>query len=95
MPSLSSTALAATTLARRGASVVVSTRTQAHAARLATAVDGRAADLADLPAELAAADVLVACTGATGLVVGTDVVSEAMADRVLKRKVRRDTGVDP
>lgn len=74
-------ALAAATLARRGASVVVSTRTQAHAARLAAAVGGRAADLADLPTELAEADVLVTCTGATGLVVGTDVVTEAMAVR--------------
>jgi glutamyl-tRNA reductase len=74
-------ALAATTLARRGASVVVSTRTQAHAARLAATVGGRAADLADMTAELAAADVLVTCTGATGLVVSTEVVAEAMRGR--------------
>jgi glutamyl-tRNA reductase len=74
-------ALAATTLARRGATVVVSSRTEAHAARLAGTVGGRAAPLADLPAELAAADVLVTCTGATGLVVGTDVVTAAVAGR--------------
>jgi len=74
-------ALAATTLARRGATVVVSSRTEAHAARLAGAVGGRAAALGDLTAELAAADVLVTCTGATGLVVGTDVVTAAMAGR--------------
>ena len=74
-------ALSATTLARRGADVVVSSRTEEHAARLAAAVGGRAAALADLPAELAAADVLVTCTGATGLVVGTDVVAAAMAGR--------------
>jgi glutamyl-tRNA reductase len=74
-------ALAATTLARRGADVVVSSRTEAHALRLATSVGGRSADLTDLPAELAAADVLVTCTGATGLVVGTDVVAAAMAGR--------------
>jgi glutamyl-tRNA reductase len=74
-------ALAATTLARRGASVVVSSRTEAHAARLAGTVGGRAADLGDLPAELAAADVLVTCTGATGLVVSTEVVATAMAGR--------------
>jgi glutamyl-tRNA reductase len=74
-------ALAATTLARRGASVVVSSRTEAHAARLAGTVGGRAADLADLPAELAAADILVTCTGATGLVVSTEVVATAMAGR--------------
>jgi glutamyl-tRNA reductase len=74
-------ALAATTLARRGASVVVSSRTEASAARLADSVGGRSAPLADLPVELPAADALVTCTGATGLVVGTDVVTAAMAGR--------------
>jgi glutamyl-tRNA reductase len=74
-------ALAATTLGRRGASVVVSTRTEAHAARLAQAIGGRAADLGDLPVELAGVDVLVTCTGATGLVVSTEVVADAMRNR--------------
>src|SRR3954452_14807354 len=74
-------ALAAATLARRGASVVVSSRTAATAARLADSVGGRAADLGDLAAELAAADMLVTCTGASGLVIGTDVVAAAMTDR--------------
>jgi glutamyl-tRNA reductase len=74
-------ALAATILARRGADVVVSSRTEAHAARLAETVGGRAAELAALPDELAAADVLVTCTGATGLVVGTDVVAAALRQR--------------
>ena len=74
-------ALAATTLARRGAAVVVSSRTGATAARLAESVGGRSAPLADLPAELAAADLLLTCTGATGLVIHTDVVAEAMAAR--------------
>jgi glutamyl-tRNA reductase len=75
-------ALAATTLARRGAAVVVSSRTRAHAARLAGSVGGRAAPLGDLPVELAAADVLVTCTGATGLVVSTEDVAAAMTGRV-------------
>ena len=74
-------ALAATTLARRGAALVVSSRTQAHAERLATSLGGRSAALADLPAEMASADLLVTCTGATGLVVHTDVVADAMAGR--------------
>jgi glutamyl-tRNA reductase len=74
-------ALAATTLCRRGADVVVISRTTSSAARLAESLGARAADLADLPAELAAADVLVTCTGSTGLVVGTDVVTAAMAQR--------------
>jgi glutamyl-tRNA reductase len=74
-------ALAATTLARREASVVVSSRTEAHAARLAASVGGRAAALADLQGQLAVADVLVTCTGATGLVVTTEVVAAAMSGR--------------
>jgi glutamyl-tRNA reductase len=74
-------ALAATTLARRGATVVVSSRTETHAARLADSVGGRAAPLADLRAELSAADLLVTCTGATGLVVSTEDVAAAMTDR--------------
>jgi glutamyl-tRNA reductase len=74
-------ALAATTLGRRGADVVVSTRTEAHAARLAESIGGRAVVLTDLPAELAQAAVLVTCTGATGVIVGTDVVSAAMSGR--------------
>ncbi|MGY2064750.1 glutamyl-tRNA reductase [Blastococcus sp. SYSU DS0619] len=74
-------ALAATTLARRGADVVVSSRTEGSAQRLAGTVGGRPAPLDRMPAELAAADVLLTCTGATGLVVTTDVVAAAMAGR--------------
>jgi glutamyl-tRNA reductase len=74
-------ALAATTLARRGAQVTVTSRTPATAARLAESVGGRAAELEHLTTELAAADVLVTCTGATGTVIGTDVVTAATAGR--------------
>ncbi|MCA0145986.1 glutamyl-tRNA reductase [Blastococcus sp. LR1] len=74
-------ALAATTLARRGADVVVSSRTEASAARLAETIGGRAAPLDRMAEELAAADVLLTCTGATGLVVGTDLVATAMSSR--------------
>ena len=74
-------ALAATTLTRRGADVVVSSRTQEHAERLATSLGGRTAELAALPAELAAADELLTRTGATGIVIATEVVATAMRDR--------------
>jgi len=74
-------ALAATTLARRGASVTVSSRTPASAARLADSIGGRQAGLEHLTEELTAADVLVTCTGATGTVIGTDVVTAALAAR--------------
>ena len=74
-------ALAATTLARRGAAVTVISRTPAHAQRLAVAVEGRAADLHRLGQEIAAADLLVTCTGASGIVVGADPVAAAMQSR--------------
>jgi glutamyl-tRNA reductase len=80
-------ALAATTLARRGAQVTVSSRTPEHAARLAESVGGRAAELADLTVEISAADVLVTCTGASGIVVGTDVVAAGMAGRADRQLV--------
>jgi glutamyl-tRNA reductase len=74
-------ALAAATLSRRGAQVTVASRTAESAARLAAAVDGATADLDDLPAAIAAADLLLTCTGATGLVIGTEAVGAAMQDR--------------
>jgi len=74
-------ALAATTLARRGAAITVSSRTPASAARLAESVGGRQADLDRLAEELTAADVLVTCTGATGTVIDTELVSAALAAR--------------
>ncbi|PRY52118.1 glutamyl-tRNA reductase [Geodermatophilus tzadiensis] len=74
-------ALAATTLSRRGALVTVASRSPESAARLAAAVDGGTAELADLPQAIADVDVLVTCTGATGLVVSTDAVATAMAGR--------------
>ncbi len=74
-------ALAAATLSRRGAQVTVASRTAESAARLAAAVDGSTADLDDLPAAIAAADLLLTCTGATGLVIGTEAVASAMRGR--------------
>jgi glutamyl-tRNA reductase len=74
-------ALAATTLARRGAAVTVSSRTPASAERLAGNVEGRWAPLERLTEEIAAADVLVTCTGASGIVVHADAVSAALAGR--------------
>ena len=63
-------ALAGATLRRRGVTdIVVANRSAERARRLADAVDGRAVGLIDLPAEIAAADLLVSSTGATGLVV--------------------------
>ncbi len=74
-------ALAATTLSRRGADVVIGSRTHASAERLAGSLGARAVELTDVAEELVSADVLVSCTGATGIVVGTDVVDAAMQRR--------------
>lgn len=76
----SMSALAAAHLARAGvAEVVVANRTREHADRLAVAVGGRATGLTELVEEVRGADVVVACTGATGFVLPVDVVARARA----------------
>ena len=85
----SMSALAAATAARSGAaSIVVANRTREHAERLAASVSTtvtttvtRTAGLADLPAALAAADVLISCTGAAEHVITHDMVSAALTAR--------------
>jgi glutamyl-tRNA reductase len=81
----SMSALAAATAARSGAaSIAVANRTREHAERVAASVGTAAAmvsGLDDLPAALAAADVVVSCTGAAGPVITVDVVSAALAAR--------------
>jgi glutamyl-tRNA reductase len=74
-------ALAATTLARRGARVAVCNRTAASAERLVSRIGGRIARPADLQPELAAADVVLTCTGAGAAVIGHDEVARATAGR--------------
>jgi glutamyl-tRNA reductase len=78
----SMSSLTATTLTRHGlAEIVVANRTQARAERLAAQVGGRAALLAALPAELAAADLVVSCTGAVGMVISADLMRAARVER--------------
>jgi glutamyl-tRNA reductase len=81
----SMSALAAATAARSGAaSIAVANRTREHAERVAASVGTAAtaiSGLADLPAALAAADVVVSCTGAAGPVITLDVASAALAAR--------------
>ncbi|WP_308212488.1 glutamyl-tRNA reductase [Actinomadura madurae] len=70
----SMSSLAATTLSRAGArEVVVANRTHENAVRLAGSLDvpSRAIELSVLDAAIAEADLVVSCTGATGLVVTT------------------------
>jgi glutamyl-tRNA reductase len=81
----SMSALAAATAARSGAtSIAVANRTREHAERLAASVNTATTTvtgLADLPAAIAAADVVISCTGATGQVITGDMVSAALAAR--------------
>ena len=70
--------LSVASLARRGAAdVVVVNRTPHRARRLAAAVDGRGVDWGAFEEELAVADLVISCTGATGVVVAADVVGRA------------------
>lgn len=72
--------LATATVARRGAAeIAVANRTSDKADRLAAEYAARSVPLTDLAAELAAADVLVSCTGATGIVVTRELVTAAVA----------------
>jgi glutamyl-tRNA reductase len=70
--------LAAATVSRLGATdVVVASRTEAHARRLAEQYDGRAVPLTQVQETLTEVDVLVSCTGATGVVLPLAVVAAA------------------
>ncbi|GAA0505273.1 glutamyl-tRNA reductase [Saccharopolyspora subtropica] len=79
--------LAAAQLKRAGiGEVVIANRTAANGERLAESlradgVTARATDLADLADAIAAADLVVACTGAVGAVVTEDVVAAALTVR--------------
>ncbi|MER6734967.1 glutamyl-tRNA reductase [Streptomyces puniciscabiei] len=86
----SMSSLAAATLARAGvAEVVVANRTFDRAERLAqilteaddNAVTARAVRMDAVPGELTRADVVVSCTGATGLVLTAAVVAQAVEGR--------------
>lgn len=83
----SMSSLAAATLARTGvAEIVVANRTRARADRLVeilaqpggTGVAARAVEMAAVRDELTRADVVVSCTGATGLVLTAGAVAEAL-----------------
>jgi glutamyl-tRNA reductase len=72
--------LAVATISRMGASqVAVASRTNARAQRLAEQYGGRAFALAEVDREIADADVLVSCTGATGVVLPLALVAAARA----------------
>ncbi|MGW7527788.1 glutamyl-tRNA reductase [Streptomyces sp. NPDC054783] len=97
----SMSSLAAATLARAGvAEVIVANRTFERAERLAqilteaddNAVTARAVRMDAVPGELTRADVVVSCTGATGLVLTAQAVAQAVEGRTGRPAVA-DTGV--
>ncbi|GHB73500.1 glutamyl-tRNA reductase [Streptomyces cirratus] len=98
----SMSSLAAATLARVGvAEIVVANRTAERAERLAgilvasgTGVAARAVAMASVADELAQADVVVSCTGATGLVLTADDVLAAVSRGTAPDPVPR-TPADP
>ena len=74
--------LAARTAADAGAAgITIANRTRVRAERLAAAVRGTATELDKLPARIAAADVVISCTGAAGLVITEAAVRDALAAR--------------
>ena len=78
----SMSSLAATTAARMGAEhIVVANRSADRAGRLAATVAGSTADLASLAGPLAAADLVISCTGAAGVVITADLVARALRQR--------------
>ncbi len=82
--------LAVASLARIGASrLVVASRTRQRAQRLAASVGGRAADMADVVREIAAADLVVTCTGASGHVITTEMIGDALRERAAGRQAGR------
>jgi glutamyl-tRNA reductase len=78
----SMSALAATIVARAGADrIMVANRTRKHAERLAASIGATAVGLAGLAEAIAAADVVISCTGATDHVITPDLLPDARADR--------------
>jgi glutamyl-tRNA reductase len=72
--------LAATLLERAGVSdLVIANRTLSAGERLAEQTGGRAIALADVPSVVADVDLIVSCTGSTGLVLTADEVRTARA----------------
>ncbi|MFI1421136.1 glutamyl-tRNA reductase [Streptomyces sp. NPDC020731] len=92
----SMSSLAAATLARAGVGeIVIANRTPERAERLAqilaegddTDVLARAVPMGSVPFELTRADVVVSCTGATGLVLTADAIAAGVESRIGQQPV--------
>ncbi|MER6944029.1 glutamyl-tRNA reductase [Nonomuraea sp. NPDC000554] len=75
----SMSSLAAVTLARAGVTdIVVANRTYQRGVRLADQVGGRAVEFSAVPRELAAADIVITCTGAGHHLITPDMLSSGV-----------------
>jgi glutamyl-tRNA reductase len=78
----SMSSLAVAGAARMGAApIIIANRTRRHAERLAAAACAASADLSDLTGQIAAADLVVSCTGASAQVISAAGVRAALAAR--------------
>jgi len=78
--------LAVASVAREGAAdLVVANRTRQRAERLAASVGGRAADMSGLTDLIAAAELVVTCTGASGHIITVEMMDAALARRAQLR----------
>lgn len=92
----SMSALAVAAASRRGASrIVVANRTRAHAERLAARYEATGTGLDGLAGAIAAADVVIACTGAPGYVVTDDMVRGRGGDPVVLLDLALPRDVQP
>jgi glutamyl-tRNA reductase len=96
----SMSALAATSVARAGAArIVIANRTRKNAERLAASLASTApastVALDDLPEALAAADVVISCTGASGQVITASMIAPARRPRLVVLDLAMPRDVDP
>jgi glutamyl-tRNA reductase len=92
----SMSALATATVSRAGAGrIVVANRTRKNAERLAAKHGATVASLAELPAALAAADVVISCTGAAGHLITADMLPEERNQPLVLLDLAMPRDVDP
>jgi glutamyl-tRNA reductase len=88
--------LAGATLRKRGVTdIVVANRSPERAARLAHAVEGRATPFDDLVGEIGSTDLLISCTGSTGLIVDQDMVGDRRERPLVMLDLALPRDIDP
>ncbi|MEU0315564.1 glutamyl-tRNA reductase [Nocardioides sp. NPDC006273] len=88
--------LATATVARmEAADVVVVNRTTANAERLASEYAARSASLEELADEIAAADIVITCAGANGLLVPADMVGDRSSHPIALIDLALPHDIDP